>query len=245
MSEPAVPFFMKNYIGFSKIVCEESLIDMNLWFHNHRRIIPKDKYDIAITMTNHNLFQSNRHKRIAVDGAVKSSVNCQKNQQSINATGIVHDLKFSGILTAVKELAYMINAGYKTSSWSDENICNLHDGTTFYIHNSSYNSFYQNLDDMFWLPCHSKPTCGYNKLFLDTGKPLPNILPGEIISLDEQCQFLGFRKSCKVHDYVNCNGFLWCEIKEISNTWYGWNSEKTVCKGVGSILDGSSCGEKK
>ncbi|XP_058802824.1 A disintegrin and metalloproteinase with thrombospondin motifs like [Phymastichus coffea] len=239
------PYMEYHRVGKHYLRTMETHEDIGRYLYKDDRLA-KSSYDFAVAITNLNLCLT---KDNGCDpsslGVAKIEGACDHNEnESDVAVALLEDAgAFDGILTAAHEIGHLLGSVHDgESSYLGPGAldCGWDDGYLMSSTRETSNGFQ-------WSRCSIEQMryflrrggeCLRNKPVVD--KPYPKILPGQLLSRDEQCKILNGMVECKVAE--NECGALWC--KKPGHTFnYRCVStrapaEGSSCIGGGICLDG-------
>ncbi|XP_043479749.1 zinc metalloproteinase/disintegrin-like [Leptopilina heterotoma] len=198
----------------------EEKINTNALLEAFREFLQKDKfiqgeknYDISMLLTGRDMV-GDRTGRSSIIGYAFFGKICE-NRENFQSCGIVEDRSgYGGIDATAHELGHILGAPHDEELKSDTynaKYCSQKEG---YI--MSYN--YKTKNKIFFSPCSKEyikntlrkeyAKCVQNNpAEYRNNRPLPRILPGQLMSLDQQCKNLGLVKC--YHEPTTCLD-LWC-----------------------------------
>ncbi|KAH0539372.1 hypothetical protein KQX54_004394 [Cotesia glomerata] len=207
----------------------------------------KNSYDIAVLLTKLQVCEwtsprNDRSQCLPLRGISNFGSACawSKNNKAVEAIAFVHDEGFNGIATAAHELAHVLGVPHDGSASAryvggpGATRCKWEDGYLMSSNRFDKKAFT-------WSKCTKEcfkhflqlpiAKCLFNKPTMN--RELPKILPGTLLSLDEQCAEAGALDACH-HDERACT-LLFCSRKN--------NSDE--CFSTGPAAEGSTCGNEK
>ncbi|XP_036146142.1 venom metalloproteinase 3 isoform X2 [Monomorium pharaonis] len=238
VDKDAIPYLEDNRVEVSTLDADNALRGMADYFYRENRF-PTEFYDMVIALTSLDMgnritddppsYDSSTLGYAYVAGA------CDRNdtKKSSEAVGIVEDNGgFSGIIPTAHEIGHLIGARHDGNPKSAGD-CAPHDGfimtSGFMLHENGFewsscsiNAFYNFINE-------DRAKCLYNKP--ETSAPITRILPGALLSLDEQCYQVSGTAACN-KDATVCTR-LECEYPRI----------KDFCRATAPAAEGSPCGD--
>lgn len=237
----ATPYLERNKIDAYSIDSKSTLFDMGRYFYKERRL---PSYDIAVVITMYDmcLYSENSGYSSAPAGYSYVGGACMTNKklEKTNAVAVVEDTGgFSGVIITVHEVGHLLGAVHDGSPAPKylggpgaEN-CKWDDGYIMSDLRYTENGFQ-------WSPCSIASfqyflnsdiaTCLYNPPH--ENDPLPRVLPGKLLSLDDQCRKDGGTHACYKDERV-CSQ-LYCA-----------NPNTGQCVAIRPAAEGSPCGDGK
>ncbi|XP_051168916.1 venom metalloproteinase antarease TserMP_A-like [Leptopilina boulardi] len=216
------------------------------FLHEEKFIQPIKDYDISMFITGRDMLDSTTRNKNLTGYAYRAGVCRSDITNKYTSSGIIEDSNgYDGILAAAHELAHILGAPH-----DEEDSKNFAYNTKHCLKNESHimSSYrYSNNENKILFSSCSKKIIGIvlsldfakcirnNPAEYKNNKPLSRILPGQIMSLDEQCKNLGYIR-CK-DERTTCLD-LYCVEKE--------NMTHTIS--VSSYTppaEGSSCADEK
>ncbi|KAK0181526.1 hypothetical protein PV327_003803 [Microctonus hyperodae] len=207
----------------------------------------RNSYDIVIAITRLEICEwpivRNKNTNcVALRGISKFGSACawSDTDKAVEAIALVHDEGFNGIATAAHELGHILGVPHDGSPSASyvggpgALKCNWGDGYLMSSNRFSENAFkWSNCSTECFKFFLQQPSakCLYNKPKPDTA--LPKILPGKLLSLDEQCIEAGALDAC-YHDHQACV-LLYCTKKD----------KLDECFATAPAAEGSTCGDGK
>ncbi|KAL7294143.1 hypothetical protein TKK_0012169 [Trichogramma kaykai] len=180
-------YLSQSYVGNYSILGSETLKIAGKYFSQLSEI-PRTKYDVVVLMTRRDIISSddNNNTSLATGiAAVGGACDVQSNVALVQDTG-----GFSGIITAAHELAHTFGAEHDgiPAENPTEMFCSGNDGYIMSYNNTDSRSWH-------WSNCSISSmrtffNAGYSECLRnkpDIGIPYPKILPGTIMSRNEQC----------------------------------------------------------
>lgn len=238
VDKDAIPYLENSRIEISEVDADRALRGMADYFYRESRF-PKDFYDMAIAMT-----QLDMCNMITDDYCDTSTLGyayvagaCDRNatKQSSEAVGIVEDNGgFSGIIPTAHEIGHLIGARHDGNP-KGAGDCSAHDGfimgSGLMLHENGFEWSSCSIDAFYNFINEDRAKCLYNEP--EMGEPITRILPGTLMSLDDQCRkvFGDNTKACNKDPSV-CTG-LECQYPNIEG----------ICKATAPAAEGSSCGD--
>ncbi|XP_051157578.1 venom metalloproteinase antarease-like TtrivMP_A [Leptopilina boulardi] len=189
-------------ISEEMVYSEIMLHEFSKFLHEIKFIPPKKNYDISLLMTGRELLLKDYENRRTAGMAFTAGV-CRHEDDKYYSSGIVEDNNgFQGIIAAAHELAHIFGAPH-----DEEDLDFVKNGTKHCLKEEGYimGDISYNKNRILFSSC-SKEVIGIvlsedftkcirnNPAEYKNNEPLARILPGEIMSLDEQCQNLGYTK---------------------------------------------------
>ncbi|KYN38971.1 A disintegrin and metalloproteinase with thrombospondin motifs 1 [Trachymyrmex septentrionalis] len=219
----ATPYLENNRFEVSFLDADRALRNMGDYFYRESRF-PTDFYDIAIAMTNLDLCNmiTDDYCEPSTLGYAYVAGACDRNatKQSSEAVGMIEDNGgFSGIIVTAHEVGHLIGARHDGNPKGARD-CPANDG---FIMTSGLT-----LDEN-GFECQNRAKCLYNEPVL--GESVTRILPGTLMSLDDQCNKVFGTAACN-KDTTACIR-LDCEYPGIEG----------YCRATAPAAEGSSCGD--
>ncbi|KYN19029.1 A disintegrin and metalloproteinase with thrombospondin motifs 1 [Trachymyrmex cornetzi] len=223
VDKDATPYLENNRFEVSSLDADRALLNMGDYFYRESRF-PTDFYDIAIAMTNLDLCNmiTDDYCEPSTLGYAYVAGACDRNatKQSSEAVGMIEDNGgFSGIIVTAHEVGHLIGARHDGNPKGARD-CPANDG---FIMTSGL------MLDENGFECQDRAKCLYNKPI--TGEPVTRILPGTLMSLDDQCNKVFGTAACN-KDTTACIR-LDCEYPGIEG----------YCRATAPAAEGSSCGD--
>jgi len=233
----AIPYMENSRTEVSKLDADRALRGMADYFYRENRF-PKDFYDMVIAMTH--LDMCNMLTDDFCDpstlGYAYVAGACDRNatKQSSEAVGIVEDNGgYSGIIPTAHEIGHLIGARHDGNP-KGAGDCPAHDGfimtSGLMLHENGFewsscsiNAFYNFINE-------DRAKCLYNEPVKE-GTPVKRVLPGTLMSLDDQCHKVSGTKACNT-DATVCTR-LDCEYPGIEG----------FCRATAPAAEGSPCGD--
>ncbi|KAH0954743.1 hypothetical protein HN011_007969 [Eciton burchellii] len=232
----ATPYLEKNRYKGSTVDADRALRAMADYFYRETRF-PSDFYDMAISMTRLDLCNmfTDDHCDTSTLGFAYVAGACDRNatKQSSEAVGIIEDNGgFGGIITTAHEIGHLIGARHDGDSNGAAD-CPPQEGFIMtgglMLHENGFewsvcsiNAFYKFINE-------DRAKCLYDEPVSD--EQVPRILPGKLMSLDEQCKMATGAPACN-KDATVCTR-LECEYAEFEG----------FCTATAPAAEGSSCGD--
>ncbi|XP_001607602.1 A disintegrin and metalloproteinase with thrombospondin motifs 18-like [Nasonia vitripennis] len=239
-------YMEENKVRANSALSEETLKTIGKYFAKNFKEFPKDMYDIVVGMTLSDLgdvdeagkFNGGTTGIAYLKGACKLEYGF--------ATGLVRDTGgFNGITTAAHEVAHALGAPHDSKEPADasQGPCSWEEGYLMSYNRKDKKGMHfsncsvQAMQDYFRTP---EAKCLKNKP--NTGSSYPKLLPGKILSRDEQCRrtmgntwtsYVGYESNCAT---------LWCKENDSTTitTHYRPPAEGTYC-GEGAICLNAEC----
>ncbi|XP_011305153.1 venom metalloproteinase 3-like isoform X2 [Fopius arisanus] len=240
----ATPYLNNYRVNESKINID-SLQAMGHYFYAEERI-DKNSYDIVIAVTRSTVCEHLKDNKnsscVSLRGISQVGSACVRNEvkKAVESVGLIHDQGFNGIATAAHELAHILGVPHDGSpsppyiGGPGATRCNWQDGYLMSSQRFGSNAFK-------WSDCSLEcfkfflkqpgAKCLYNKPKFDAD--FPRILPGSLLSLDQQCYEAGALEACH-HDERACQ-LLYCTMPE----------RRDQCFATAPAAEGSKCGDDK
>ncbi|XP_034943889.1 uncharacterized protein [Chelonus insularis] len=245
LDNEATPYLNKYKVS-DIAISSDAMSDVGKYFYEETRF-SKSSYDIAVVMTRLKIcewpvMRNNESECAALRGISKFGSACAWNEEGkkLEAIALVHDEGFNGIPTAAHELGHILGVPHDGSPSASyiggpgATKCRWEDGYLMSSNRFTENAFK-------WSSCSiecfkyflGKPAskCLYNRPKLNI--ELPKILPGTLMSLDEQCYNAGALDAC-YHDERACT-LLYCTDRNNTNE----------CYATSPAAEGSTCGNEK
>ncbi|KAL6256855.1 hypothetical protein P5V15_011790 [Pogonomyrmex californicus] len=231
----ATPYLENGRVDVSSVDADIALRGMADYFYRENRF-PTDSYDMAIALTHLDMCNMiDDYCDTSTLGYAYVAGACDRNatKQSSEAVGIVEDNGgFSGIIPTAHEIGHLIGARHDGNPKGAKE-CPPYDGfimtnglmlheNGFEWSSCSINAFYNFINE-------DRAKCLYNKPVSDT--EVSRVLPGQLMSLDEQCHKVFGTKACN-KDASACTR-LECAYPKIEG----------YCTATAPAAEGSSCGE--
>ncbi|XP_043278161.1 venom metalloproteinase 2-like [Venturia canescens] len=244
MDHEATPYLNKKRIK-EDLVEAAALDELSLYLYQEARF-PRNSYDAVVTITHSQLCQCTKNQISdcpAVRGISKYGTACYWDDKTkrMESVALVHDTGFSGIPTAAHELAHVLGVPHDGSAslsyvgGPGAKDCKWEDGYLM-------SSFRHDQRALTWSICSqecfryflNKPqaSCLYNQP-AEPKETLPRILPGKLLSVDEQCFRAIGGESCWHNENV-CT-LLWCRVPNTDSD----------CIASTPAAEGSECGTDK
>ncbi|XP_051174425.1 venom metalloproteinase 2-like [Leptopilina boulardi] len=230
--------FLKTYIRERHLSVDESLDDIAKFLVEEKQFTFKKDYDIALYITGMDLEVKNEDGTYEKDvaGIAYFQGACRKDFRGVRSLGLIEDDgSFNGVINGAHELAHVMGAEHDNMKEGPE-ACNWDKG---YI--MSYDG--KDVNKLRFSPCSQeelrsfindeKRNCLYNSPPVD--KPLPKILPGTYLSLDDQCMAMSNTKSCG--EQRNVCVALFCKHPDLT--------KRGVCISKNPAAEGSTCDDNK
>ncbi|XP_032668305.1 venom metalloproteinase 3-like isoform X2 [Odontomachus brunneus] len=232
--DDALPCLEKNRIELSMVDSDRALRCTADYLYRENRF-PYDFYDMAVVMTRLDMcnFFNGPYCNPRTLGYAYVAGACDRNatKQSSEAVGIVEDNGgFSGIIPTAHEIGHLIGARHDGNPKGASD-CEPRDGFIMTDKLLTHENGFE------WSPCsinafytfiyEDRAKCLYNMPIL--GKPIARVLPGKLLSLDEQCYKVFGTPACN-NDTTVCIR-LKCEYPGYYD-----------CKAVAAAAEGSPCG---
>ncbi|XP_057322555.1 A disintegrin and metalloproteinase with thrombospondin motifs like [Microplitis mediator] len=245
LDKDATPYLDKFRVDDNAINVK-AMKSMGQYLYNETRF-RKSSYDIAVLMTKLQvcewpLLPSDNSKCVPLRGISNFGSACvwNKGTKALEAVALVHDEGFNGIATAAHELAHILGVPHDGSASAHyiggpgATKCKWEDGYLMSSDRFDRKAFR-------WSDCTIEcfkfylqlpmARCLYNKPTIN--RELPAILPGTLMSLDEQCYHAGALDAC-YHDERACV-LLYCTRKNATDQ----------CVATAPAAEGSTCGNEK
>ncbi|XP_043468799.1 A disintegrin and metalloproteinase with thrombospondin motifs 16-like [Leptopilina heterotoma] len=246
LEEPLPFIYDANGVSNGGKVSAELLLDEFSEFLQKEKVIQQEKnYDISMLVTGRDVIGASGSSDVVglanVEGVCKNG----KNYPAYVSSGLTEDRNgYNGIITAAHELAHILGAHHDEPEASD-NInadrikgCKKADGYMM-THN------HETKNKIFFSPCSKeaiKITLSQNiaqcvrnnPAEYKNNNPLPRILPGQLMSFNEQCRNRGFIES---GSKTTCL-VLWCVYEKEGEDIYSRTEHFPPA-------EGSSCGNGK
>ncbi|XP_018019563.1 uncharacterized protein LOC108676018 isoform X2 [Hyalella azteca] len=240
-SRDAMPYLERNRVDRDAIDSASALTDMGKYLFQERRL---PTYDIAVAITKYDLCRRRKSGRCTTGTAgfayVGGACVVNKRLKKVNSVAIVEDTGgFSGIIVAAHEVGHLLGAvhdgapppsylggpGAKHCRWEDGYIMSdlRHTEKGFRWSRCSVEQFHHFLNG-------DTATCLYNLPHED--ESLPRILPGKLLSLDQQCRKDRGTSACFKDERVCAQ--LFC-----------FDSSSGYCVSYRPAAEGSDCGGGK
>jgi len=240
-SRDAMPYLERNRVGRDAIDSAAALTDMGKYLFQERRL---PTYDIAVAITKYDLCRRRKSGRCTTGTAgfayVGGACVVNKSLKKVNSVAIVEDTGgFSGIIVAAHEVGHLLGAvhdgspppsylkgpGARRCRWEDGFIMSdlRHTAKGFQWSDCSVEQFHHFLNG-------DTATCLYNLPHED--ESLTRVLPGKLLSLDQQCRKDRGTTACFKDDRV-CSQ-LFC-----------YDSSTGFCVSYRPAAEGSECGDGK
>lgn len=235
--ENATPYLEKNIFNSAEksVDADKALRSMADYFYRESRF-PPDFYDMAITMTHLDLCNllTDTFCDTSTLGYAYVAGACDRNatKKSSEAVGIVEDNGgFAGIIPTAHEVGHLIGARHDGSPISASD-CPATDGyimtgglmlseNGFQWSTCSINAFYKFINE-------PRAKCLYNEPIY--GEQVPRVLPGKLLSLDEQCKNVLGTPACN-RDATVCT--------RLECAYPGYDE----CRATSPAAEGSPCGD--
>ncbi|KAG5323420.1 VMP03 metalloproteinase, partial [Pseudoatta argentina] len=236
VDKDATPYLENNRFEISFLDADRALRNMGDYFYRESRF-PTDFYDIAIAMTNRDLCNmiTDDYCEPSTLGYAYVAGACDRNKtkQSSEAVGMIEDNGgFSGIIVTAHEVGHLIGARHDGNPKGARD-CPANDG---FIMTSGLMLDENGFE---WSPCtinafynfinQDRAKCLYNEPIM--GESVTRILPGTLMSLDDQCNKVFGTAACN-KDTTACIR-LDCEYPGIEG----------YCRATAPAAEGSSCGD--
>ncbi|XP_020285239.1 A disintegrin and metalloproteinase with thrombospondin motifs 1-like [Pseudomyrmex gracilis] len=232
----ATPYLQNSLFKDTSVDADLALRGMADYFYRETRF-PTDFYDFAIAMTSLDLCNmlTDDYCDTSTLGYAYVAGACDRNatKQSSEAVGLVEDNGgYAGIIPTAHEVGHLIGARHDGNPKAGD--CSAFDGfimtnglmlsdNGFEWSSCSINAFYKFINE-------DRAKCLYNEPI--SGIQVERVLPGKLMSLDEQCyQVLG-TKACNANDSTVCTR-LECEYPEFQD----------FCRATAPAAEGSPCGD--
>ncbi|CAD6225370.1 GSCOCG00005644001-RA-CDS [Cotesia congregata] len=245
MDQDATPY-LNGYRVNDNAIDVEAMKPMGKFLYNETKF-GKNSYDIAVLLTKLQVCEwtsprNDRSQCIPLRGISNFGSACawSKSNKAVEAIAFVHDEGFNGIATAAHELAHVLGVPHDGSASAryvggpGATRCKWEDGYLMSSNRFDKKAFT-------WSKCTKEcfkhflqlpiAKCLFNKPTMN--RELPKILPGTLLSLDEQCAEAGALDACH-HDERACT-LLFCSRKNNSDD----------CFSTGPAAEGSTCGNEK
>ncbi|XP_076231328.1 A disintegrin and metalloproteinase with thrombospondin motifs like [Calliopsis andreniformis] len=245
MDEGAVPYIENSRVDSNLVDADHALRGMGSYFYREKRF-PWKMYDMALTTTNFNngiaFFRLNLCIKIdphlcdpSTMGYAYVAGACNRNRTTklSEAVGLTEDDGgFSGIIPVAHELGHLLGA-YHDGNPKEAGHCSAHDGFImtstlilskheFEWSNCTINTFHKFLSE-------DRAKCLYDEPPRSTA--VRNLLPGKLMSVDEQCEKVYGGGACNTNSSSICYE-LNCAVPEGNG----------LCSPIAAAADGSSCG---
>lgn len=198
-------------------------------------------WDIAITQTNLKLCQPNLCDYESSVGVAYINQTCNNKYKTDSPIAIINDSNdFGGVITAAHEIGHILGINHDGIVTSKNTSCTP-DG---FIMESS-NAYINGPNSNTWSSCSIleiltifRNQCWVNHSIDNQSENVPEILPGHMISLSDQCKSRRFTDACD-------------ESQTTCEKLYCWNSINYVpnflqeCLNAGAPLSGTYCGVNK
>ncbi|KAL0123318.1 hypothetical protein PUN28_005686 [Cardiocondyla obscurior] len=234
----ATPYMQNSRVEVSSVDADRALRSMADYFYREERF-PKDFYDMAITMTHLDMCNM-----ITDDFCDPSTLGyayvagaCDRNatKQSSEAVGIVEDNGgYSGIIPTAHEIGHLIGARHDGNP-KGAGDCAAHDGfimtSGLMLHENGFEWSSCSINAFYDFITEERAKCLYNEP-VTMGAPITRVLPGTLMSLDDQCMKALGTPACNKQDASVCIR-LECEYPGIEG----------FCRASAPAAEGSSCGD--
>ncbi|XP_063990733.1 A disintegrin and metalloproteinase with thrombospondin motifs like isoform X2 [Diachasmimorpha longicaudata] len=228
------PFYDNNKREETEVDGDRALQQMSKYFYEEKRF-PFSKYDLAMAMTHLdicNMIDSSYCDTTTLGYAYEAGA-CNRSaiDRNTEAVGLVEDNGgYSGIIPTAHEVGHLL--GVPHDGVADAKDCPSYRGfiMTYSLRLGENNFYWSNCTVRLFREFMNSPdgTCLYNSPRRDTR--LRTILPGKVLTLDEQCGKVYGAKACKYDESV-------CTRLEC------YNPKNGFCKANTAAAEGSKCGE--
>ncbi|XP_077255769.1 A disintegrin and metalloproteinase with thrombospondin motifs like [Temnothorax americanus] len=232
----AIPYLEDSRIEVSSVDADRALRGMADYFYRESRF-PTDFYDMAIAMTHLDMCNmlTDDFCDTSTLGYAYVAGACDRNatKQSSEAVGIVEDNGgFSGIIPTAHELGHLIGARHDGNP-KGAGDCPAQEGfimtSGLMLHENGFEWSSCSINAFYNFITEDKAKCLYNEPV--TGPPVALVLPGTLMSLDDQCTKVFGTPACN-KDATVCVR-LECEYPGIEG----------YCRAFASAAEGSPCGD--